>query len=85
MIFHEGYPVEYVNGRLKINLTGKAILETARALQIPLSQEIQAFIGQATIEFQIGELPEREDKQPIPDSDPAVKKLVERWNSKVIN
>lgn len=85
MIFHEGYPVEYVSGRLKINLTGKAILETARALQMPLSQEIQSFIGQATIEFQIGKLPERGDKQPIPDSDPAVKKLVERWNSKVIN
>jgi len=85
MIFHEGFPVEYVSGRLKINLTGKSILETARALQMPLLQEIQLFIGQATIEFQIGKLPERGDKQPIPDSDPAVKKLVERWNSKVIN
>lgn len=85
MIFHEGYPVEYINGRLKINLTGKAILETARALHAPISQEIQLYIGLSTVEFQIGELPDQEGKQTVPDSDPAVQKLVERWNSKVIN
>ncbi len=85
MIFHEGFPVEYKNGRLKIYLTGKAILETARALQMPLLQEIQSHIGQTSLEFHIGKLPERGDNQQVPESDPAVKKLIDRWDSKVIN
>ena len=84
MIKYGGYPVAYQDGVLRINFAKSVHLETARGCLDVLRREMQAVIGDVTLDLQMGEIPARQPSDSPGSNDPAVKLLQERLGARLI-
>ena len=84
MIKYGGYPATFNNGVLRVNFSKQVHLDTARGCLDNLRRELQAVIGEATIDLQLGEVPDRSGGA-VTEDDPAVKMLQERLDARLIN
>ncbi len=84
MIRFGGYPVEYSNGRLKINFTTQSLATTARDCLSILKREIERIIGEIQLDLAVGDIPKVESNSSEEENDPAVKMVLDRFGGNLV-
>jgi len=84
LIKFDGYPVKYSDGVLTIRFSSRTHFDAAQNCQSALAQELTEVIGEVSLEFEIGELPQREEFVQGQPDDPVLKLLSDRLGARPV-